>query len=120
MTDESSGDSDIDDPLFHGACTSRTSFSQRFLEIKKECTLSDKAVSVILDFITDILPVPNRCPSWYQVNAQVDVNIVKSYFTSVKDENGTYYTLDLLFQMENLINATKISLRDLTLQIYRM
>ena len=88
------------DPLFQGASTSRTSFSQRFLEIKNQCGLSDSAASVMLDVITDILPVPNRCPSWYQINAHVDS---KTYFRAIEDKNGVYYILDIQFQMENII-----------------
>lgn len=100
--DSSISEVESDDELYENAGIKVRDYHQRLLQISSQLKLSDAGIGVINDFIAEILPYQNKCPTKYQLlkaecddfDYQVNANTV---------ENGIYYTLNVSQQLEDII-----------------
>jgi hypothetical protein len=97
---ETSGDSSTES-LYSGAGVSVGEFQRRFIGIASNLRLTDKAAGEMLRLFSEVLPMPNRCPSLYDINQARDTDC--EYVMQVNFDHGTCYILDMESQLERII-----------------
>lgn len=101
QTTTSSSEEEIADPIFPGSSVSVANFSKDFLAIKSRFSMSDACADAVLRLMTNVLPVPNTCPTMYKLNILADVS---DRFSQVQIDNGSCYILDLQSQLKQIID----------------
>lgn len=59
---------------------------------------SDAAIRDILDTITDILPIPNKCPSIH------DMKVKEAVYNKLSVDNGDIFIIPIGIQISNVLN----------------
>lgn len=90
----------VSDLLYPGAPISKTVFSDQLLRIKSKHALSDSAVKSILNLMTASLPVPNKCPTFSELNNMTPVD---KYRMIKCPDSSVYYLLDLEHQLRRIM-----------------
>lgn len=86
-----------DDYLYDGCLTSVSEFTKKFNAMSSKHQLSDAAKSDFLSFLTDLLPVPNKCPTLAKLKEK-DLPYEK-----VAINGGHMYVMSLEKQLSNIL-----------------
>lgn len=94
---------DSDTELYRAANISVKSFSSSFMSIVSKHNISDNAASDFLDCFAASLPIPNTCPSLYNIRTQFssDSDITQK----IPDGNGHIYLLRIEEQISSLLTS---------------
>jgi hypothetical protein len=103
----SSSNSDDSQQLYRKSDVSVEHFTSKFNSLICKNRITDIAANNVLQFIANVLPVPNCCPTFYQLKKRQRYSDMNNYVQIVRDEthNGTYYSIDLQFQIELLMKS---------------
>lgn len=98
--DSQSSDSDLSESLYPGSSKSVHQFLLEFKTLMSSQQLSDVTSEAILTLFTDTLPLPNKCPSLRSIKQNLNV---QKHLIEVHRDKGTFYFLDLEYQLRLII-----------------
>lgn len=91
----------VENPLSQGSSLSVEYFSNEFLSIKCKYGISDVGAAAMLKLFRSALPYPNACPTLNQLNRSSGA---AERYIEIKDGDGSYFELDVRWQLEKIIN----------------
>ena len=103
----SSSSSESGENLYSGSNMSIDEFSSKFMDIISTHQLSDAATNSILTFITEALPLPNRCP---RLNDLKDKKKVDEKVKAINHDSGQYFVIDLEYQIRSILDYNEDAL----------
>ena len=101
-TDTDLSQSVCDDFLYNGSNVTLSYFSSRLSAISTKHALSDAATGDILEFIGDILPLPNVCPTLHKHKR--DLSVPESPVEVYDSVNGEVFVLPFAEQVELILS----------------